>query len=133
MPTKYRRGKRIDSVDRLLELLKDGKWVYMENRPKAPQFIINLPLKKLQEMIDMGYFYEAELRKANEGNNGQHQFPIPHTPHWLLDNQNQVVGHCQFPGCLETRGKSLPTPEQLDNKLSKQRNYKHKLEEGEKR
>lgn len=124
MARKYRRGKLVNSYDELMKILDNGQWVFMGDKPVHPSFLVNLSVKKLKAMIFVGKFFEA-IKKQNGHKDGQaslHHSPVPHAPRWLIDSANFAV--CQYPGCTET--KQYPTVAEVEDKLSKQRNYKVK-------
>ncbi len=122
MKTKYRKGKLINSVEDLLKRLDAGQWVFMYGRPKHPSFLVNLPLKKLKALVLVGTFFEAIEKNGTNPTGTMHHSPSSHTPHWLIDSDN--LARCQFPGCHEI--KQYQSNAELEDKLSKQRNYKVK-------
>jgi len=122
MALKYKRGRRIDTVARLVELLQAEQYVFMDGSPKHPMFLRNLPLKKMQDMVRIGAFYEADLRKPVDKDEHQHLLPDPHDPQWMLDLESFAI--CQYPGCRET--KQFGSRAEVEDNISKQRNYKQK-------
>ena len=123
MATKYRKGKCINSLPELMTRLEAESWIFLEDKPLHPSFIINLPVKKLKAFITLGKLFEAVERNGHqEADSTFHRSPKSHKPLWLLDRSNFAV--CQYPDCKET--KQYPTVAEVDKEISRHRNYKVK-------
>ncbi len=63
---RFSRGLKIRTVGYLAEVLERGKWVFYNDRPKHPDFVIQMTFKAIQNGIRRGCFWETiEQSNAN--------------------------------------------------------------------